>query len=165
MTQHPSRIKGFRYREADEPSEEKIIADVKRHGWHIVGVPDDDAGPGFAFTVGLYLRTLQPEILIMGISFEPSGRILNAIRDYLMAGVEIEIERRYADFVHGREVIFRRIASRHYREYLGCAIWFYKHHAPDFTAMQCIWPDLDGRFPHEAGFDEHFSSRQTDLSQ
>ena len=79
MTQHPSRIKGFRYREADEPSEEKIIADVKRHGWHIVGVPDDDAGPGFAFTVGLYLRTLQPETLIMGVPFEPSGRVLERV--------------------------------------------------------------------------------------
>ena len=54
----------------------------------VIAKPDDDAGPGFAFTVGLYLRTLQPETLIMGVPFEPSGRVLNAIGDYLMAGGE-----------------------------------------------------------------------------
>jgi hypothetical protein len=165
MTKHPSRIKGFGYREAEDSSEEKIIADVKRYGWHVVGVSEDDSGPGFAFTVGLYLRTLQPEILIMGVPFEPAGRVLNAIADYLMAGGEIDLERKYSEFVDGREVIFRRIAACHYRDYLGCAIWFYKHHAPDFPAVQCIWPDLDGRFPHEAGFDQRFASMQTDLSQ
>jgi hypothetical protein len=160
-----SRIEGFKYREADEPSDKKLIADVESHGWHVVGVPDDDAGPGFAFTVGLYLHTLQPEILIMGIPIEPSGRVLNAIGDYLMAGGEIELERRYSDFVDGREVIFRRIAARHYRNYLGCAIWFYKPQAPDFPAVQCIWPDLAGRFPNEPHFDQRFASRQIDLSK
>jgi len=45
MTNHPSRIKGFRYREPEEPSDEKLIAGVESHGWHIVGVPDDEAGP------------------------------------------------------------------------------------------------------------------------
>jgi len=96
LTKHPSRIKGFQYREADEPSDDKLIADVKTHGWHIVGVPDDSVGPCFAFTVGLYLRTLQPEVLIMGIPFEPSARVLNAIGDHLMAGGEIEPEKRYS---------------------------------------------------------------------
>src|SRR3990172_5664569 len=102
MAKHPSKIKGFRFREADEPSDEKLIADVESHGWHIVGVPDDDAGPGFAFTVGIYMRTFQPEILIMGVPFEPSGRVLNAIGYYLIAGGKIELERRYSGFVDGR---------------------------------------------------------------
>jgi len=100
----------------------------------------------------------------MGIPFEPSGRVLNAIGDYLMAGGEIDPERKYSEFVDDREVIFRRIAARHYRDYLGCAIWFYKHHLLDFPALRCIWPDLDGRFPFEPGFDQRFASRQTDLS-
>ena len=82
-----------------------------------------------------------------------------------MEGGQLEIGRRYSQFVDGREVIFRRIASGHYRDYLGCAIWFYKEHAPEFPALQCIWPDLDGRFPDEAGFDQRFTSKQTDLSE
>ncbi len=63
-----------------------MLADIHGHGWHIVAVPTDDHGPGFAFTVGLYLRTLQPEVLIMGVAPAPSGRALNAIGDYVMAG-------------------------------------------------------------------------------
>lgn len=162
---HPSRIKGFRYRKADEPSDQKLIADVESHGWHVVGIPDDDVGPGFAFTVGLYLRTLQPEILIMGIPFEPSVRVLNAMGDFLMAGGELELEKRYPEFVDDRDVIFRRIAARHYRDYLGYALWFYKHHEPGFPAVQCLWPDRHGRFPHERGFDRRFAAKQIDLSK
>ena len=56
-------------------------------------------GPGFCFTVGVYLRTLQPEILLMGVPIEPTHRVLNAIAGYLMAGGTITPETRYPDFV------------------------------------------------------------------
>jgi hypothetical protein len=96
-----------------------MLDDVKRHGWHIIAIPEDEVGPGFAFTVGLFLHMLQPEILIMGVPFEPAGRVLNAIGEFLMEGGQIEIGRKYSEFVDGRPVIFRRIASGHYRDYLG----------------------------------------------
>ena len=76
---HPTQLAGFRFREAEDSIEEKIISDVHRHGWHVVAVSAEGQEPGYAFTVGLYLRTLQPEILIMGVDVDPSGRVLNAI--------------------------------------------------------------------------------------
>ncbi|MEV4872222.1 DUF4262 domain-containing protein [Streptomyces syringium] len=30
-----------------------ISEDVQQHGWHVVMVPEDETGPGFAHTIGL----------------------------------------------------------------------------------------------------------------
>jgi hypothetical protein len=157
-------LPGFVFRKPDDNGDRKMLADIRGHGWHVVGIPDDEVGPGFAFTVGVYLRTLQPEILIMGVFLRPSHRVLNAIAEYLLAGGTIVPGERYSDFVDGRQVLFRPIHPTQYREYLGCAMWFYKPLDAPFPALQCIWPDLQGRFPHEAGFDTRFIDKQIDLS-
>jgi hypothetical protein len=165
MLEHPSMLPGFTFREPDEAADEKLLRDVREHGWHVVGIPDDEEGPSFSFTIGIYLRALQPEILIMGVPIDPSHRILNAIAEYLMAGGTISPETKYPEFVDGHEVLFRSIHHTQFHEYLGCANWFYRRSVGQFPALQCIWPDPQGRFPHEDGFDTRFIGRQIDLSQ
>lgn len=165
MPDYPHKLSGFQLREPADETDVKMLADVREYGWHVVGIPDDDEGPGFAFTVGVYLRTLQPEILMMGVPIEPAHRVLNAIAEHLMTGEVIVPEERYTGFVDGREVIFRPIHQSQFHEYLGCANWFYRPLGSAFPAFQCIWPDLQGRFPHEDDFDIRFGDRQIDLSQ
>jgi hypothetical protein len=164
MTSHPIRLPGFVFREPEDDGDRKLLSDVESHGWHVVAVPSDDQGPGFAFTVGLYLRTLQPEILIMGIPPDPSCRVLNAIGDYAMAGGEIVAGRRYPRLVDRCDVEFRSIAPQHFKEYFGCAIWFYRRWSAGFPTMQCIYPDLEGVFPGEAGHAQRFKELQWNLS-
>lgn len=164
MPDYPNKLSDFAFRAPEDSGDEKMLADIHEHGWHVVGIPDDEEGPGFVFTVGLYLRTLQPEILMMGAPLEPSHRVLNAIAEYLMAGGTIIPEQKYPDFVDGREVLFRPIHASHFYEYLGCANWFYKSLGTPFPAYQCVWPDLQGHYPDEADFDSRFVGRQTDLS-
>lgn len=164
MPEYPSKLLGFTFREPDDAGDEKLLADIHQHGWHVVGVPDDEKGPGFCFTVGIYLRTLQPEILMMGVPIEPTHQVLNTIAEYLMAGGTITPDMRYPDFVDEREVLFRPMHQTQFHEYLGCANWFYRPSGTPFPALQCIWPDLQGRFPHEEGFDSRFVGRQIDLS-
>jgi len=84
MPDHPIMLPGFVFRNPDDKGDAKLLADIQEHGWHVVGIPDDEDGPGFTFTVGIYLRTLQPEILMMGIPIKPSHRVLNAIAEYLL---------------------------------------------------------------------------------
>ena len=165
MSDHPSKLPGFVFREPDDEVDVKMLADIRKHGWHVVGIPDDEEEPGFAFTVGVFLRTLQPEILMMGAALEPSHRVLNAVAAYLMSGGTIVPGQRYGEFVDGRQVLFSSIHPTQFHEYLGCANWFYRPLGSPFPAFQCIWPDLQGRFPHEAGFDTRFAGKQIDLSR
>ena len=164
MTEHPSKLQGFVFPDPEDNRDERMLANIRQHGWPVVCIPDDDEGPGFTFTVGVYLRTLQPEILMMGVPIEPSHRVLNAIAEYLMAGGRIAPEQRYSGFVDGRDVMFRPIHQSQFREFLGYANWFYRPLGASFPAFQCIWPDLKGIFPHEAGFDVRFADRHIDLS-
>ena len=162
---HPNLLPGFVFRKPDDEGDVKMLADIREHGWHVIGVPDDDKGPGFVYTVGMHLRTLQPEILMMGVPIEPAHRIVNAIAEYLMEGDVLVPERRYPGFIDDRDAIFRPIHPSQYREYLGCANWFYRPLGRPFPAFQCFWPDSQGRFPHDADFDPRFADRQIDLSQ
>ncbi|WP_184339945.1 DUF4262 domain-containing protein [Prosthecobacter vanneervenii] len=103
-------------------------------------------------------------ILIIGGDVAPPGRVLNAIGEYLMAGGLLVPEQRYPDFVDDRDVIFCPIQNRHFYDYLGCANWVYRPHPDGYPALQCLWPDLNGVFPREDGFDERFKGLQVDLS-
>src|SRR3954467_13541464 len=126
MPDHPNKLPGFVFRDPDDQGDVKMLADIRDYGWQVVGIPDNDEGPGFCFTVGVYLRTLQPEILMMGIPIEPSHRVLNSIAEYLLAGGTIAPGQRYGEFVDGRQVMFSPIHQSRFREYLGCANWFYR---------------------------------------
>ncbi|WP_050031271.1 DUF4262 domain-containing protein [Verrucomicrobium sp. BvORR034] len=164
MPDFPALLPEFRFRLPDDAGDEKLLGDVQEYGWHVVAIPDDAEGPGFAFTVGLYLRTLQPEILIMGIPMEPAHRILNAVGRRLVTGGTLVPDERYHGLVDGRDVCFRPIHKSWFHEYLGYANWFYRPSEVKFPAFQCFWPDSEGRFPWESGFDARFADRQIDLS-
>jgi hypothetical protein len=164
MASYPTLIPAFSFREPEEKADAKLLSDVHEHGWHVVGVPDDEEGPGFAFTVGVYLRTLQPEILIMGLPMETAHRLLNSIADHFMNGGRIVAGRRNGKIIEGLDLMFKVIHSTQFHEYLGCANWFYKHLGKPFPAYQCFWPDSQGRFPDESAFEERFKARQIDLS-
>ncbi|MFE9453549.1 DUF4262 domain-containing protein [Streptomyces sp. NPDC006739] len=44
-----------------------IIENVQQHGWHVVMVPEDEIGPGFAYTIGLAHTHGAPELAMFGL--------------------------------------------------------------------------------------------------
>jgi hypothetical protein len=77
---------------------------------------------------------------------------------------EVRQGRRFADgqaasgILQGYAVRFLHVARRHYPEHVGYAHWFYK--GDDFPALQCVWPDKQGRFPMDADCSEPIRARQ-----
>lgn len=69
------------------------------------------------------------------------------------------IGQRVAEIIEGDDVRFRPVREREsYAEHVGCALWFYD--GTWFPLLQLVWPDRQGRFPDEAGFDESFRKGQ-----
>lgn len=54
-------------REAKDEHERKALADVQQHGWHVLKVMEDNEGPAFAYTVGLYHSFGHPELIVVGL--------------------------------------------------------------------------------------------------
>ena len=46
------------------------IGHVKKHGWSVMQIPEDDLGPGWAFTIGLWHTHHQPEMAIFGLDID-----------------------------------------------------------------------------------------------
>ena len=137
-----------RKRDLPKPSDagdEKLLADVQEHGWQVVLIEADAEGPGFAFSVGLYETFGHAEVILFGLEVGIMHRLINAIGEQVRAGDRYEHLDEADDLLESENVCFRTVERRHYREYLGCALWFYQ--GDQFPALQCFWTDAESRYP------------------
>jgi hypothetical protein len=134
--------------------DEKLVADVKQYGWHVVKVLDKDGTPGWAFSVGLYKNFDHPEIIVFGLNDEVAHFLINAIGDEVRAGKRFAAEGLYSDLIDTYSCIFKPVNSVWYHDFLGYANWFYS--GQNYPALQCIWPDKSRRFPWDPEFNPNW---------
>src|SRR5262245_6980667 len=142
---------------AEDDSDRKLLGDIARVGWHIVGIEADDEGPGYAFSVGLYHTYSHPEIIIFGLKNETAAQLINVIGYQVKGGTRFEDGESDA-VAEGFPVTFKTVPVTAYREYVGYALWFYRSF--DFPLLQCVWPDKAGRFAWDDGYDHRFDQLQ-----
>jgi hypothetical protein len=143
-------FKDFKWPKPEEEADEKLIHNVRERGCHILGV---DARPPFSFSIGLALNYGQAEIVIFGMSPSKAATIINIVRDDAAKGKTYADGEVSSDILVGLNVCFIEVPLELYDKYLGTAIWFYRKSPRPFPCLQLVWPDRDGRFPWETGFD------------
>jgi hypothetical protein len=150
--------------QGNDEVEQRVIDDVQRVGWHLIGIENDSEGPGFVNSIGLYHTFQQPEIIIFGLnSIATMSQIINNIGDEMRNGAGFEDWYESDQILEGNSCMFRNVERDIYPEYLGHAMWFYE--GPDFPALQCVWPDRNGHYPWEAGFPSELNERQPVLTE
>jgi len=148
--------------EPTDDHDRKLLADVERHGWHVIGVEEDEEGPAFAYSIGLHHTFGQPEVILFGLPVRVMHEIINGIGEQIRSGKQFEHLDESGDVLDGFNVCFRTVEKRHYREYVGYARWFYQGDA--FPALQCVWPDSGHRYPWHPETGSDFARRQPVLS-
>ncbi len=149
--------------ETEEDRERKLVSDIERVGWHVIMVPEDGEGPSLAYSIGLSRTFGHPEIIVFGLDPDLMHRMINSV------GEEVGRGRRFADgqvasgILEGYDVRFLHVARRRYPEHFGYARWYYN--GDDFPALQCLWPDRQGRFPTDADYAEPLRARQPLLAE
>jgi hypothetical protein len=135
------------YGDRDEADvvDQRIGGDVQRHGWHVVMVPEDEIGPGFAYTIGLSHTHGVPELAMFGMDVHRMHRMLNTLGERAAAGGVLEEGQEHHGVLDGRPVVLRGADLRWYRTFFGRAIGFYRR--PPLPVLQVVWPDADGYFP------------------
>ncbi|WP_172384714.1 DUF4262 domain-containing protein [Streptomyces sp. MNP-20] len=129
-------------RDAADRAELTVIGDVRRHGWHVVMVPEDEVGPGFAYTIGLAHAHGAPELAMFGLGLDAMHRVLNALGDRAASGSVLSAGQVHQDVADGYPVALREVDLRWYRVFFGRAIGFYRR--PPFPVLQVAWPDAAG---------------------
>ena len=127
-----------------------MISDVEEYGWHVALIPADDEGPGFAFSIGLFKTYRHPEVILFGLGIEAMHGIINNIGEEVRQGRRFTEGEATSGIIKDFDVVFCEVHHDHYQEYLGTASWYYKN--TDYPALQCVWPDRQGRFPWDVNF-------------
>ncbi len=134
----------------EDAFDERMLEHIRRLGWGVVHVPEDEEGPGFSFSVGFYYSWQHPELFIMGLEPEKAHAILAIAAENIGEGRHYEEGRSTEDFLSGYSCHLRGIPREKYPDFLGYARWLYR--GDDFPALQALWPDRAGRFPGQADF-------------
>ncbi|QEU96942.1 DUF4262 domain-containing protein [Streptomyces kanamyceticus] len=138
-----------------------INSNVQQHGWHVAMVPEDEVGPGFAYTIGLAHTHGVPELAMFGLDVHAMHRMLNILGDKAAAGCVLESGQEHHDVVDGYPVTLKSADRRWYRTFFGRAIGFYRR--PPLPVLQVAWPDVEGCFHWEEQADQRHRESQPQL--
>src|SRR5262245_44657781 len=92
------KLEGFVWPEPDDAGDVRIIRNVIECGCHIIAVEKEVGHPQFAYSIGLYLNYLQPEVIIVEMDRAAAGRAINKIAAYLKQGGTLKCGAAYDAF-------------------------------------------------------------------
>ena len=138
--------------EPEDDYDRKLLHDVQEHGWHLIGIDDEDSSPAYVFSIGMFHTLGHPEICMFGLSQTATmGQIINGIGDLVRDGQHFKDGDESGDVLDGFQCAFRSVDPQVYQEFFGYARWFYE--GDDFPMLQCVWPDREHRYPWDAEYE------------
>jgi hypothetical protein len=143
------------------PHFQRLLNDVRDHGWHHIFVPDE--GPGFGYTIGLWRSYRHAELVLVGLPSDVVHAVFWAIVREILKGRRFEVGPTYDEILEGYECCFRSVHRSQYDDHFGQAIRF--HEGYEFPVLQCVYPDRKGLFPWEKGCTPEFVAMQTLLDR
>jgi hypothetical protein len=145
-------------------SDRKMIADVREHGVHVVHVFDPEGkDPEFSYTLGLWHTYRHPEVLIFGLKRELRHTLLNNLKFAISNGRSFTDGLSANDALAGYICYFQELSKEYLHKYLGRDCWFYD--GDDFSAVQMLWPTVDGVYPWDEGASEYLQQLQPVLTK
>lgn len=139
----------------------KLLSDVQTYGWHMITVPEDEVGPGFTYSIGLFKSYGHPEVIVFGLPNDVMRSVVDTVASIVKSGQVFADGHESADVLDGYSSVFRAVRPEHYKEYFGYAIWFYA--GTTFPALQCVWPDNEHRYPWQSECQESIRRLQPAL--
>ena len=134
-------ISNFHWPEPENDFDERLISNVKTYGCHVMNIFADESGPGWAFSIGLYVNFGHPEVIIFGLKERTAHLIINDICGRVARGERFEAGDRSNLLLEGLDVSFVDFALPHYRDHLGYGNWFYSSLPDLYPVLQLVWPD------------------------
>jgi hypothetical protein len=134
-----------------DKSEQKLVDDIARVGWHLMGVDRDANGPSFVYSIGLQVTFGHPEVIMFGLDVELMADVINTIGREIRTGRTFTEPVLYTGLIERYACKTAPVSPRFHQDYFGFALW-HRHHIGKhgtLEAIQCFWPDKAGLFPDE----------------
>jgi hypothetical protein len=139
----------------------KVLTEIHTDGWQTTGVfaGKNDGGSDWAYSIGLFHTLRHPEVILFGLPLDTCMKAVNVIGIDIKAGMSYQPGQSYSGILQlPHRCAFKEVAARHYREYVGYALWFYED--DPFPLLQCFWSDENGLFPWDDGCSDYARDAQ-----
>ncbi|MGY1742702.1 MULTISPECIES: DUF4262 domain-containing protein [unclassified Blastococcus] len=131
----------------------RLAAVIREHRWAVqyVGPGEEPGQPPFAYTIGLF-GLGHPELVVTGVGAAVAHAMLNWAAGLVAAGRDLVAGELLRREPHGRLVV--EACPNPGDVVLGANRWYQRPAEYSVPAYQLTWPDAEGRFPWDAGYEE-----------
>lgn len=133
--------------------ERGVLKNIQKHGWHANGIPGEGSSPAWTYSVGLFAKYGQPELIVFGLEIATMHEMISRYADLLQAGKEYGDGVKLDGIIPGQSCVLREVHAPWREPLLRSASWYY--HYQEYPVLQCFWPDRHGYFP----WDDHCNKR------
>ena len=121
-----------------------VQENIAQYGWHLISVMEDEEGPSFSYSIGLYETFGHPEVILIGLTIDLAQSLINNIGHTIKEGGSYAEEKFYSDILDNYDCKMLKVHEAHYAEYVGRAM---DHYNAPFPLIQCVYPTVQGAFP------------------
>ncbi|WP_326524150.1 DUF4262 domain-containing protein [Sphingomonas sp.] len=140
----------------------QLLIDVTRHGWRTTSVPERPGHAGFSYTSGFWVTYGAPEVVAFDLTPQTRHALFSKMAHEIGAGRSFAPGEPVSGLLDGEQVWFVPVGTAQAKASMGGTDWLYR--GAEFPALQLMWPDAEGRFPWQTGFEPGLVGVQPDLS-
>jgi hypothetical protein len=139
----------------------KLQDDIEEFGLQVMYVMEDDHGPDFSYSIGLFESYRHPEIIIVGLKQQLAHILINNMANDIKEG-KVYVPLSYeADILDNFNCYIIEVEKLNYDNYVGQAQRYYE--GDGFPLLQCIYPTVKGIYPWEDKWPESIKNLQAIL--
>jgi hypothetical protein len=127
-----------------------IDSNIEKHGFHITYIPEEKDFTPFGYSTGLYKTYGIPEVFVSGL---PNGLTTTLITNYAKTfkNQEILLNQKLDNLIDKFTVYLSKVKTQSLQEHVLSSFRLYN--GSNFDSIQVIYPDLNGFFPEDDGYD------------
>jgi hypothetical protein len=127
----------------------KVYNNIKNNGYHTTAVLEEIDFTPFAYSTGIFKNFKIPELFISGLGPNLSGELIeNYVGKFKFS--EVPLNRKIQDLSDRFAVYFISLKNSDIADYALTSVKFYENR--NYEYLQLIFPDLNGKFPNEVGY-------------
>lgn len=135
-----------------------IDQSIKQRGIHIQPILASDDGPSYVYTVGMTLIG-APELIVFGLPPQAAASMVLTLFNEMRMGNRPKDQKEIIDLARV-PLRLEDVSRAAIDDYTGQGDDYLTSHGHMPKYRQLMWPDEQGVFPNEKGFDERYRASQ-----
>lgn len=129
---------------------DKVDDNIKKYGYHVTFVFADST-PSFCYSTGIYKTFGIPEIFISSLPQNLSHGLVESYVNKFKNTDSIPVDKRIDDLTDRFPIYLIDVSTDKLTGYVLSSFRFYKNE--DFKYVQLVYPDTEGHFPNDEGYE------------